>query len=610
MTGPSIGEVRPSQIVTTFGPGAIVDLETLSIIVASTASWSESECPVIREHRLERALGVDKFLSAAPSEGSPFALRGTVPAFIFPRFQHCPVCKTIAEIDQGDPPDAIYSEREQAVLCMAPGCRGNPAQRGTRRPAQMVPAPFVVACPSGHLDDFPWQSYAHRGQTVCRMRIKLVSRGETGTVSDLWILCDCGKGSRSMSDAFGERATDHIGQCHCGTPWVRPRGREAKCQTPMGARTMQRGATNGWFPIVKSALKIGQSADPIVSAIQNCNERQIDRIDSLDKLRNYVEDGMFEPLEGIEPETIWRKILELRGEVLPEEQDLRWPEWCALHDLKRYSDSSQELFLEQGVVPEFISNKIAQVTLVRKLSEVRALTGFTRVDHLGGIAPEDEAAVAKIMPVYPRERRPTWLPAAEVRGEGLLIELDEKIVGFWETEVAHVRAAAMKSKHAEWEMDRGRPPSVFPGARFVLLHSLAHALIRQISIDCGYPASSVRERIYSSTDPARLMAGVLIYTASPDSEGSLGGLVDLGSPSRFPDILRNALKQMTRCSSDPLCADHEPDAHASINGSACHACQLVSETSCEAFNLFLDRNFLVPTLAHSKFAYFSDPYRS
>jgi len=606
MTGPSIGEVRPSQVITTLGPGAIVDLETLSVVVASTASWNEGDSPVIREHRLERALGVDNFLGAAPSEGSAFALRGTIPAFIFPRFHHCPVCRTIAKVDHGNPPDAAYDEREQAVVCMTPGCRGTPATRGSHRPAQMVPAPFVVACPSGHLDDFPWQLYSHRGQSGCQRRLKLIAQGETGTVADLWIMCDCGKGSRSLSDAFGERAIDHIGECHRGIPWVRPGAQETTCPTAKSAKTMQRGATNGWFPIVKSALKIGQSADPLVSAIQSCNQRQIDRIDSLEKLSIYLEDGMFEPLDGIQAEAVWRKLQEMRGAIPPEELDLRWPEWCALRDLKSYNNSSQELFLELGKVPALFTDKIAQVILVRKLSEVRALSGFTRVDHLGGLM-DDEAVATKIMPVYPRGRRPRWLPATEVRGEGILIELDEEKVKSWEAQAVTIRSSSMAVKHMEWERDRGRTPSPFPGARFVLLHTFAHALIRQISLDCGYPASSVRERIYSSADPARLMAGVLIYTASPDSEGSLGGLVDLGTSSRLPDLLRGALRQMSRCSSDPLCADHEPDAHASINGSACHACQLVSETSCEAFNLFLDRNFLVPTLAHSDLSYFSDP---
>lgn len=163
----------------------------------------------------------------------------------------------------------------------------------------------------------------------------------------------------------------------------------------------------------------------------------------------------------------------------------------------------------------------------------------------------------------------------------------------------------MSEKYHQWELDRGAPPTAFPGARYVLLHSLAHVLIRQLSLDCGYSASSVRERIYSSSDANRSMAGLLLYTASPDSEGSLGGLVDLGSALRFPDLLKNALRSAMRCSSDPLCADHQPDVHATINAAACHACILASETSCETFNRFLDRNVLVPTMATSTLAFFS-----
>lgn len=604
MSGPCIGEVRPSQVITSFGPGAIVDLQTLSIIVASTASWNEAEAPVIREHRLERALGVAQFLSAPPLRGSAFNPKGTVPAFIFPRFHHCPVCKTISEVGVGDPPDAIYEPKEGAILCKTPGCKGVKRARGVGH-AHMVPAPFIVACPSGHLDEFPWQQYVHRGQNPCRGRLQLTSNGDTGTIADLWVSCSC-KARRSMSDAFGETAVDHIGGCGCGTPWVRPGAREIRCDTPRNARTLQRGATNGWFPVVKSALKIGVSADPVAAAIQRCDERQIEKIKTLENLSLMMSLDMFAPLQGLEPEVVWRKLQELRGEVAPAEEDIRIPEWAALHDLVRYSAPSGELLLEQGEVPSFAKQLLENVVLVRKLSEVRALTGFTRVDHLSGIA--DSGLPEKMMPVYPRNRRPNWLPATEVRGEGIFITLNEKALAQWEgtPEVAR-RAQSMAAKHAEWERDRKRPPSPFPGARFVLLHTLAHALIRQISLDCGYPASSVRERIYSSTDPGQLMAGILIYTASPDSEGSLGGLVDLGQSSRLPDLLRAALQEATRCSSDPLCADHEPDAHASINGAACHACQLVSETSCEAFNLFLDRNMLVPTLAGSSLAFFPDP---
>jgi hypothetical protein len=280
---------------------------------------------------------------------------------------------------------------------------------------------------------------------------------------------------------------------------------------------------------------------------------------------------------------------------------LRWPEWLAFRDSSWASTDKLEFFLEPGHVPGGVDALVARVVRVRKLLEVRALVGFTRIDAAG--AGTDDFLRPSIAPIY--RNRPDWLPAVEVRGEGIFIELAEDAVSAWEARPElQRRMRAMEEKFKQWELERGADPSPFPGARYVLLHSLAHTLIRQLSLDCGYSASSVRERIYSSTEPKRRMAGVLLYTASPDSEGSLGGLVDLGSPRRFPDLFRGALRAAGRCSSDPLCADHQPDVHATINGAACHACILVSESSCESFNRFLDRNVLVPTMANSDLAFF------
>ena len=140
---------------------------------------------------------------------------------------------------------------------------------------------------------------------------------------------------------------------------------------------------------------------------------------------------------------------------------------------------------------------------------------------------------------------------------------------------------------------------------FVVLHSFAHAVMRALALDCGYSGSSIRERIYSSVEKGREMCGVLLYTASPDSEGSLGGLIDLGTPERLGGLLQDALRDVTRCSSDPLCASHEPNRHRSSNGAACHACVLVPETSCEAYNSWLDRSLLVPTVANQTLSFFT-----
>ncbi|MCU7936885.1 MAG: DUF1998 domain-containing protein [Candidatus Thiodiazotropha sp. (ex Dulcina madagascariensis)] len=234
---------------------------------------------------------------------------------------------------------------------------------------------------------------------------------------------------------------------------------------------------------------------------------------------------------------------------------------------------------------------------------MRALVGFTRIDPMAAGTEDDEIG-GGVAPIY--RSRPNWLPGVEIRGEGIFLELDEAAVKKWESKPeVQTRASAIAQKFAQWEAERDNvAQSPFPGARYVLLHTLAHTLIRQLSLDCGYSASSVRERIYSNSDGERDMAGLLLYTASADSEGSLGGLVDLGSPNRFPDLFRGALTAATRCSSDPLCADHQPDAHATINGAACHACVLASETSCEGFNRFLDRNMLIATMATDSLAFF------
>jgi hypothetical protein len=593
----AIGDVRPSQVITTFGPGAIVDLQTLSVIVAGIDGWHLDEDLVIHEPRLQRALKVKRFYSAEPASGNYFTKRGTVPTFLFPRYQVCthPECATLSE-----PGEELveYNEKTQEMECKAPNCKG----RGKFR-APTIPAPFVVACPSGHIDDFPWRAYVHRdADTNCKKRMRLVYYGTTGSVSDIWIYCAC-DAKRSVSDAFGENRSLALGECTRKRPWLGMKNKDPdECKHAGQLRAIQRGATNGWFPLVRSALSIKEAASPIGQALKKCPQHQVEKIDSQEKLQTLLELEMFPALAEFKAEDIWQTMLKERGEIETDEIDLRLPEWNAFRDIEGSNQGDQsDFFLETGEVPEFLADKVERIVLARKLLEVRALTSFTRIDYASGM--DDDGMGPSRAPIY--KDRQDWLPAVEVRGEGIFLELKEEALTAWEAEPAvQKRAAAIEKKYKEWAAERGVDADDFPGARYVLLHSLAHVLMRQLALDCGYSESSVRERIYSSTDPERKMASILLYTASADSEGSLGGLVDLGTKERLPNLIHNALENAKRCSSDPLCADHQPDVHATINGAACHACVLAPETSCEAFNRFLDRNFLVPTMAYSNMAYF------
>jgi len=592
----AIGDIRPSQVITQYGPGAVVDLQTLSVIVAGIDKWTIDEDHPIHEPRLEAALGVSRFFSAKPAEGKFGAKVGTIPTYIFPRAQYCPVCETISLISEGY---VEYDARFKDFKCKAPHCRGK--GKGKYR-ATTLPAPFIVACPSGHMDDFPWREYCHGGPTECKKRMKLVSMGKTVGVADYWLRCECGQ-QQFMINAFGDNRSEFLGPCTKRHPFLGPNAKDSTCANENEVRPLPRGSSNTWFPLVRSSLKVREIASPIGIALSKCPGHQVDKIDSVDKLKALIEMDMFPSLKPFDPDEIWQTIRKIRGEINTAEVDLRRPEWDAFRDVESASGGDlSEFFIEEGVVPDFVKDKVSRVILARKLVEVRALTGFTRVDY-ASFGYEETDISAEIAPIY--SKKPDWLPAVETRGEGIFIELNEYAVREWEDQQAvRKRAGHMEQKFKEWEAERGQDKSKFPGARFVLLHSLAHVLIRQMSLDCGYSMASVRERIYSSRDPQHPMAGILIYTATPDSEGSLGGLVDLGSENRFPKLLREALEGATRCSSDPLCADHQPEVHASINGSACHACILVPETSCESFNRFLDRNMLVPTMAYNEFAFF------
>jgi hypothetical protein len=183
-----------------------------------------------------------------------------------------------------------------------------------------------------------------------------------------------------------------------------------------------------------------------------------------------------------------------------------------------------------------------------------------------------------------------WLPAIEVTGEGVFLRLRDDVLVEWERIKAVVKRAARINENYRRAFDaQGKPPDREVTARFLLLHTLAHSLINQWSLECGYPASSLRERLYVSEG----MAGLLIYTASSDSAGSLGGVVAQAEGTRLDSSLAEAIARSAWCSSDPLCIEADASGVDSLNLAACHACVLLPEVSCEERNLLLDRALLV-----------------
>jgi hypothetical protein len=207
-------------------------------------------------------------------------------------------------------------------------------------------------------------------------------------------------------------------------------------------------------------------------------------------------------------------------------------------------------------------------------------------------------------------REISWLPAIENRGEGVFIQFRKEAVQEWvargdvqERGLRLLRGyEAWGAEHPGMQMKFVETGGLLP---YVLFHSFSHLLLTAVSLECGYPASSIRERIYTIPDVGY---GVLLYTGTSDAEGTLGGLIQVGR--RIHEHIRNALEMGELCSNDPVCAQHEPaNPHERrfLHGAACHGCLLISETSCEHHNEFLDRALVVPTVDHLGVEFFSRP---
>jgi hypothetical protein len=589
----TLGELRPSQIITTFGPGAVIDQPTASLMLAGTDYWSVSEDQRIDEPRLRALLRVRNLYR--PRIRSDQGMRG-VPAFVFPSYLVCPRCQRLATYENFQFDGRFFRCRNRA---------GHREQALDARPPRAFPARFVVACAAGHLDDFPWSHYVHRGRhTECNpLELTFFESNESGAVSDLFVHCrDC-RQTRSMEIAFDDDAERVLGPCPGSRPWLD----DAEPGCAERPRTVLRGASNLYFPMIQSALSIPEWDDPIHSALAH-HEQDLERIDSLERLRAALDLGVLSRLRDFSAEDIW-SALESRRRVdaqPPSALDLRFEEFMALTQPTDPGLAAEREFQTSlSQTPRAFQDLLDRLVIVRRLREVRALDAFTRIDAPPDLLLEDDEALQRVRRQLLGHDTRDWRPAVQLLGEGVFVTLREDAVSEWERRAeVQARRAALEAAYRRWRAARDLPDAPFPGSRFVLLHSLAHMMITALALDCGYSSTSIRERIYSSSDVDRPMAGVLLYTATPDSDGSLGGLAEQGSADRFEHLLRLSLQRASYCSSDPLCGHAAPGEMGHTNGAACHACLLVSETSCERSNHFLDRAHVVSTVVHLGIEYF------
>lgn len=606
---PAKRPVRRGQLISPWGVGALIDFpRDESLMTCGLDAWpfASEDCPAeikVTEERLQKRLGVTHF--RLPPEyrdpGSSVQHPNLMVPFIrFPQWHYCPKCGSMEKL-------SIFGGRQQ---CRGPNYSGGMSCYSTlaRKRPWLIPVRFVAICGHSHIEDFPFMEWVHRDKPYDEThRLRLRAGRSASTLSGIVITCSCGE-RRSMAGAFNRGSLDKVRVCGGHRPWL---GEVEDESTPCGhqLRVVQRGASNVYFPEVRSSIYLPQW------------EKTLDRrlVDILEKNWPFLTRGLvngkldsnrFEliaELYKIDPEKLLnataKRLEDSYAGVLQQtdsEELYRKCEYDAI--LSGLGGDNQDFFVTNHDVKQYVSviNKnFKNISLIHKLRETRALAGFSR------LLPEDGRSLQDKKSDLALSSSVDWLPAIVVRGEGIFFEFDYDKLKQWAQRKDVVdRASVLIENFNRARRNRGQSERAL-NPHFILLHTLAHVLINQLSFECGYGSSAIRERIYCNTEnPDLSMSGILLYTASGDSEGSLGGLVRQGKPGNLESIVVSSLHSARWCSSDPVCMQSGGQGPDSCNLAACHSCALLPETCCEEGNRLLDRALIVGTLERPETGYF------
>ena len=597
--------VRAAQAVLQYGVGAMVDFADQTLVTSAPEYWSGTD--KIFDDRFAKALGVDYF--AMPTDISYVR---------FPEWYFCPKCRDFKPLSQWI---SDYRKKARGKLLEFDGNMVEHMQCQNCK-QDLVVARIVTVCEHGHLNDFPWVKWVHARakKPICgnpSLKFKTGASGSEG-LEGLSIECSCGART-TLRDAFTKDIFQHLSsgddaisfKCDGHHPFrhtIEPCG--------LYPRTVQRGASSVYFPVVHSSLVIPPYADKLNTKIEGSRsyedciviigdeESDDDKKTLIEKkLKKWSEKIALEigaPQEDVE-KILARKWLQSDNEKIDVTGvGYRFEEYMALTgEISTPKGALGDFSRESMPIDEYHLPHIKSISLIDKVRVVNALVGFSRITP---VVNSDDSGFVSV-----KKDSTRWYPAYQVRGEGIFIELNQDDIEHWVQDNPRIRERSerLNFNYCESFIGKNHPRTISP--KFIMLHTLAHLLITQLSFECGYSVASLSERLYCAEESdGKKMAGILIYTASGDSEGTLGGLVRQGRPDAFPRIFRKAVYTAKTCSNDPVCIMSKGQGRDSLNLAACHACALLPETCCEERNSFLDRGMIAGTFEERNIGFFSE----
>jgi hypothetical protein len=582
------GQLRQSAVLRGSGPGAMVDMPSYAVIIGGLDFW-KGEMKQLFEPRLKvkitQLLQIPdvKLFTPPAASNDPTASQTGIDVFRFPEW--------FTAQYEDRPAEGVRSRplvHQKALV--------NGRYQRDRRRYGVVPLRFVQACRNGHISDVDWYIFVHGSDDRCRRPLWLDERGTSGDLADITLRCECGK-ERSLAQATRPFT---LGACLGQRPWLGAAAGE-KCSGVDGKveynHLLIRSASNAYFAETMSVISLPDAGAALRTAVDLVWEDFLQYVDSAQELtREKKKAKVASALSGLSDADVMTEIQRRNSGARPVLKPIKQDELDVLmKSAESLGEDVPEGEFYARALPlspqrSGVMEMIERIVLVHRLREVVAQVGFTRFQ---AAIPDIDGELDIDVWRAPLARETTWLPAVENRGEGVFVAFKQDAIGEWlhRPEVQE-RAKALRRGFDYWRAHQGSDLE-FPDMRYIMLHSLSHLLITAVSLEAGYSASSIRERVY--VGPAG--CGILLHTGSSDAEGTLGGLVQIGR--RLEHHLNQALALGQLCSNDPVCAQHDPDnphEERYLLGAACHGCLLIAETSCERRNEFLDRALVVATV--------------
>ena len=566
-----VGELRQSQLITTYSIGSIVDFVNDTVMITGIDDWDkniDSRQKIFNEN-LQSITKVKYFLSPMVSNDSNFKKSNDVASVVFPKLLYCPKCKRLMLAS-----DVLNKNSKKRNKCYLENEKTGSECGGT-----LVASRFVVVCENGHIDDFPFSWWIHReSECVKHPHLQMFNIDDRSDFESLVVKClDCGK-VKSLANILSINALSGEKGFPCRGYHPHLNRYDESCNKNLRVRL--RASSSVYYPVTINALQIPPWSKKAVKKIEQCYDTlKYMGTNYKQYLAENVANSNITLVELLSAYEIVHKRKE--SSTVLSEKDIFLYEYRVLSQGKMVEDDYSADLVE---IPKSFHQIFEIITLIDRLTVTEALKGFTR---LRPYSNESE----RLVPLS--KSRKDWLPAIELRGEGIFIRFKKQAIDHWLSKVGS-RYDKMKKNYVESFLAYREEKL---SEVYILLHSFAHLFIRQIANECGYSSASIREKIYYNLDSENEMHGVLIYLTSSDCDGSLGGLISIvQNTDRFENLLRNMIQKAQWCSADPLCSEATEQGSYSLNYAACHDCMLLPETSCELYNCLLDRISIVGTV--------------